>query len=106
MAQNKNNFESLMDEALTNVRQDREKTNQLLGDLIAYVSKVNEDRHKEVGLTLAKYLETLQRSNEQLVKLTAIIKKDESGSSELSDEDREKIFNELNPSITKKKDKK
>ena len=94
-----------MDEAIGNIRNDREKTNQLLGDLITYVSHANEDRHKEVGLTLAKYLETLQRSNEQLVKLTAIIKKDESGSSELSDEDREKIFEELNPSIPKKKGK-
>ena len=35
----------------------------------------SDDRHREVGLVAAKYLETLQRSNEQLVKLAALIQK-------------------------------
>lgn len=96
-----NKFENLLDEAIDNIRKDRTKTNELLGDLVAYVSE-SKDRHKDVGLTLAKYLEVLQRSNEQLVKLTSVIHKDAAIETELSDEDRKNIFADLNPSLQKK----
>jgi hypothetical protein len=48
-------------------------------------------------MTLAKYVETLQRSNEQLVKLCALMSKQES-SDELSDKDFEQIFNQIQKS--------
>ena len=38
-----------------------------------------EDKHREFGLIAAKYLETLQRSNEQLVKLAALLQKQQKG---------------------------
>jgi len=91
----KKDFESLAEEALTNIRQDREQTNDLLKDLIKYISGA-EDRHRDVGLTAAKYVETLQRSNEQLVKIAALKQKSEKGLIGLSDEEREEIFKELN----------
>jgi hypothetical protein len=90
----KKSFENLLDESIENIRSDRQKTSDLLNDLVVYISN-NSDKHKEVGLTLAKYLETLQRSNEQLVKLTSLIKKSSEESDNLSDLDRDKIFEHL-----------
>ena len=40
--------------------------------------------HKEMGLIASKYLETLQRSNEQLVKLSSLIQKNSIKSAGLS----------------------
>ena len=42
-------------------------------------------------MVLAKYVETLQRSNEQLVKLCTLMSKNDSGE-ELTDKDFEGIF--------------
>ena len=47
---------------------------------MAFIAQ-NEQNHKEVGLTAAKYVETLQRSNEQLVKISAIVQKERKESS-------------------------
>jgi hypothetical protein len=52
----------------------------------------DEQRHKEVGFTAAKYVETLQRSNEQLVKITGILQKKESSSPALTDQDKNELF--------------
>ena len=68
--------EKLADEALGNIREDREQTKDLLRDLIKYLGGA-EDRHRDVALTAAKYVETLQRSNEQLVKIAALKQKTE-----------------------------
>jgi F0F1-type ATP synthase membrane subunit b/b' len=89
------NFESLTDEAIDNIRKDREQTQELLKDLVKYLSS-DEHRHKEVGLTAAKYVETLQRSNEQLVKIASLKRKDEGESNNLSEEERAEIFDKLN----------
>jgi hypothetical protein len=80
-------------EAIDNIRQDREVTKELLDDIIQYMSK-DQHSHKEVGQTAAKYVETLQRSNEQLVKVSTIIHKRESaaGNFGLSDKDKDDLF--------------
>jgi len=77
-------------EAITNIRQDREVTKELLEDVFKYLSK-NEAHHREVGAIAAKYVETLQRSNEQLVKVSALIQKKEHQSQDFSI-DKERIF--------------
>jgi hypothetical protein len=91
----KKDFDSLTDEAIENIREDREQTKDLLQDLIKYIS-ASEDRHRDVGMTAAKYVETLQRSNEQLVKLAGLKMKEEKKSTGLTSEDRDEIFNQLN----------
>ena len=88
-------FESLAIEAAENARKDREQTKDLLKDLIKYIGGA-EDRHRDVGLTAAKYVETLQRSNEQLVKIAALKQKTEKADIGLTEEDKDAIFNELN----------
>lgn len=88
-------FDDLMDEAIQNIRDDRQETKNLLKDITSYIAS-GSDHHKEVGFTIAKYLETLQRSNEQLVKITSLLKKKDSDNTDLSDDDRNSIFEELN----------
>jgi F0F1-type ATP synthase membrane subunit b/b' len=94
MARVNKNFESLTDEAIDNIRADREQTQDLLKDLVKYISS-SEDRHRDVGLTAAKYVETLQRSNEQLVKIAGLKQKEEKTTIGLSQEERDEIFKEL-----------
>ena len=75
--------EEQLKEALDNIREDRKVTRELLDDAIKFVAK-DEARHQQIGMTLAKYVETLQRSNEQLVKLASLIQKDEKKDSSFS----------------------
>ena len=91
----KTDFETLAKEAIDNVRSDREQTKDLLNDLVKYIA-ASEDRHRDVGITAAKYVETLQRSNEQLVKIASLKQKTEKNETGLSAEERDEIFKELN----------
>ena len=88
-------FKELSEEVIKNARQDREKTNQLLYDMLEYI-KGSEDRVAHCGLTLAKYVETLQRSNEQITKIAALARKEEAGKpAGLSESARDAIFDKL-----------
>ena len=60
-------------------------------DIMDYMS-VAKERHVEVGTVAAKYVETLQRSNEQLVKLVGIMHKKTSSDTGLSLRDKEDLF--------------
>ena len=91
----KTDFETLAKEAIDNIRSDREQTKDLLNDLVKYIA-ASEDRHRDVGITAAKYVETLQRSNEQLVKIASLKQKTEKSETGLSSEERDEIFKELN----------
>tara|TARA_R100000278_G_C5439486_1_gene153180 strand:- start:324 stop:626 length:303 start_codon:yes stop_codon:yes gene_type:complete len=82
--------------AIKNIEEDREITRELLDDAIRWLS-VDDARHKDIGMTLAKYVETLQRSNEQLVKLCTLMSKNE-GSDELSERDFAQIFDQIQQS--------
>mgnify|MGYP003656265826 CR=1 FL=1 len=84
-------LEEYIEKATTNIREDRAATKTLLMGLLKFM-QVSEDRHKEVGLIAAKYLETLQRSNEQLVKIAALVSKKDSSNTSLTDDDREDLF--------------
>tara|TARA_R100000008_G_scaffold79445_1_gene61111 strand:- start:110 stop:400 length:291 start_codon:yes stop_codon:yes gene_type:complete len=87
----KTSLEKCLEEALDNIRKDREVTKELLNDAIAYLAK-DDGRHKEIGVILAKYVETLQRSNEQLVKVAALKQKKEGASVGLTEHDKSELF--------------
>ena len=87
-------LEKYIDEAIKNIRDDRDVTRRLLNDVMVYLSK-SEERHREVGMTVAKYVETLQRSNDQLVKITTLIQRKENKQTGLSDVDKSEIFDLL-----------
>ena len=80
-----------LEKAIKNIEDDRQITRRLLDDVMIYLSK-DEEHHRLVGLTAAKYVETLQRSNEQLVKISALIQKKQSHGTVLNDVDKEEIF--------------
>ena len=82
--------EKYLDEIINNIRDDREVTRELLDDAMKWLSK-DESRHREVGIVMSKYVETLQRSNEQLVKVVGIMKKNTSDKG-LSDIDKEELY--------------
>jgi len=84
-----------IEEAVKNIREDRKRALSLLNDIADFIGQ-NQDRHKDVGTTAAKYLETLQRSNEQLVKITTLMQKNmESQFGDLDDEDAENLYDEF-----------
>ena len=88
--------DKIIEEAIGNIRDDRETTRELLDDAMRYLSQ-DQSRHRDIGQTLAKYVETLQRSNEQLVKLCSLSSKNEK-SDELSDNDFAQIFDQIQKS--------
>lgn len=84
-------LDKFIEEVVNNVRKDREVTKRLLDDAIVYLSK-DEERHREIGIIVAKYVETLQRSNDQLVKISTIVQRKDSKNTGLSDFDKEELF--------------
>lgn len=84
-----------INKVIINIEQDREVTNELLKDVMGYIGK-DASNHASVGHVAAKYVESLQRSNEQLVKLvTLMAKKHDSQYGSLDDEDKKNIYDSL-----------
>tara|TARA_Y100001938_G_C8015618_1_gene392400 strand:+ start:530 stop:820 length:291 start_codon:yes stop_codon:yes gene_type:complete len=90
-------LESYIDEAISNIRDDRAMASSLLIELMKELKK-DVTKHERNGVVAAKYLETLQRSNEQLVKLSSLIQKNTSANMDLSDKDKENIFDMIKES--------
>ena len=93
----KKDLDSLIEQALSNINNDRQETEILLGELKEYMG-VSKERYSYSGTIAAKFVETLQRSNEQLVKLATLVykKESDSGSTSLSDEDKADLFDIIN----------
>jgi len=90
--------ENYIEQAKNNIVEDRAATKTLLMNLMKYM-QTSDDRHREVGLVAAKYLETLQRSNEQLVKLAALIQKKTSSNENITDQDKQEIFDMIKEEV-------
>tara|TARA_Y100001937_G_C7135668_1_gene339894 strand:+ start:8444 stop:8737 length:294 start_codon:yes stop_codon:yes gene_type:complete len=88
-------LEKFIEQATSNITEDRAATKTLLMTLMKYM-QISDDRHKEVGMVAAKYLETLQRSNEQLVKLAALVQKKSSSAQGITEEDKKELFDLIN----------
>jgi len=84
-------LESYIEETIKNIRSDRAITTTLLMELMEYMKK-DEDRKESVGTIAAKYVETLQRSNEQLVKVSSLLQKKAGSEQGLTDEDKSELF--------------
>jgi len=57
--------------------------------------KGSDNARKELGSIAAKYVENLQRSNEQMVKLSALLQKQQGGTAGLSEEDKSDLYDML-----------
>jgi len=86
----KKSLDSYIDDATENIKNDRAMALKLLADIMKSMHTGHD--HKDLGQVASKYLETLQRSNEQLVKLSTLIHKKTSVSAELSEEDKSEIY--------------
>ena len=86
-----------LDKAIKNIEDDRDVTRQLLDDVMRLLAK-DEENHKYAGAVAAKYVETLQRSNEQLVKVASLIQKDKAENYNLNDTDKEQLYQMLQES--------
>lgn len=83
-------IEEFVDEAIGNVRNDRALAFKLLADLMMMMKTPSD--HQSMGNVAGKYLETLQRSNEQLTKLITTMNKQSSGTMKISEDDIYKMI--------------
>tara|TARA_R110002074_G_scaffold208668_7_gene377473 strand:+ start:33 stop:350 length:318 start_codon:yes stop_codon:yes gene_type:complete len=88
-------LESYIEETTKNINEDRAMAKTLLVDMMADMATSASDR-RELGPVAAKFIETLQRSNEQLVKLSAILQRQNAGHTGLTADDKEQLFDLLN----------
>lgn len=81
---NKNHKSSneCISEALENIVCDRAKADLLFTDIAVYIKK-NSSNHERYGPVAAKYMDSLIKANEQLVKIANMLKKEE----EIEDEE-------------------
>jgi|TARA_R110002012_G_scaffold295882_1_gene492710 hypothetical protein len=86
-----NKLDDLLDEALTNIRNDRDLAKEFLNE-ISNVIAADSEQNKYLSPVAAKHIETMQRSNEQLVKIIGIKQKTTVESMELSEEDKDNLF--------------
>jgi len=88
------NLEEYIQEATRNIREDRALAKSLLIDAMNDM-KMSDSARKELGAIAAKYVENLQRSNEQMVKISALLQKQQGGVDGLSEEDKSDLYDML-----------
>lgn len=90
----KKSLEQYIVDSTKNIEEDRAVTTKLLQDLILTMDKFKEEKytHKNYGEIAAMYLETLQRSNEQLVKIAALVQRSEGGRERFSKNEKDNLF--------------
>jgi hypothetical protein len=88
-------LEQYIEETTKNIKEDRAMAKTLLIDVMADMAASATDR-REMGPIAAKFVENLQRSNEQMVKLAAILQRQKTSSVGLTESDKEELFDLLN----------
>tara|TARA_R110002074_G_scaffold237176_4_gene409057 strand:+ start:1418 stop:1714 length:297 start_codon:yes stop_codon:yes gene_type:complete len=87
----RSNIDTLINEALGNIRDDRKSAQEFLNEIANIISS-DTDQNKYLSPVAAKHVETMQRSNEQLVKLISLQLKEKKETLELSEEDKNSLF--------------
>tara|TARA_R100000008_G_scaffold78197_1_gene59061 strand:- start:1087 stop:1398 length:312 start_codon:yes stop_codon:yes gene_type:complete len=88
-------LEEYVEETTKNIREDRAMAKTLLIDVMSDMAASATDR-REMGPIAAKFVENLQRSNEQMVKLAAILQRQKTSTIGLTADDKEQLFDLLN----------
>jgi phage shock protein A len=88
---NKKEIDALMYEALDNIRDDRKLAREFLNE-IANLIATDSEHNRHLSPVAAKHIETMQRSNEQLVKLINLRQKRQAEPVELSENDKDNLF--------------
>ncbi len=87
----KNKLDLLVDEALDNIRNDRKLAREFLNEIANQIA-TDAEQNKYLSPVAAKHIETLQRSNEQLVKIIGLRQKTQVKGFELSEDDKNSLF--------------
>jgi hypothetical protein len=89
------NLDEYVEETTRNIREDRAMAKTLLMDVMADMKASSAER-REMGPIAAKFVENLQRSNEQMVKLASILQRQKTHHHGLTESDKEELFDLLN----------
>ena len=84
-------FDDLMDEAIENIRNDRKVAREFLNEWANQIAQ-NAENNRALSPVAAKHIETMQRSNEQLVKVLTLKQKERTKEIGLTDEDKASLF--------------
>jgi|TARA_R110002020_G_scaffold396851_1_gene606990 hypothetical protein len=87
----KKDLQSLIDEALGNIRNDRKVAREFLNEIANQIAN-DPDKNKYLSPVAAKHVESLQRSNEQLVKIIGLRQKNQPQDFNLTEEDKNNLF--------------
>ena len=88
----KNDIDLLLTEALENIRNDRKVAREFLNEIANQIAN-DAEQNRTLSPVAAKHIETMQRSNEQLVKIIKSKTKDQS--TDLSESDKSSIYDML-----------
>jgi hypothetical protein len=84
-------FDDLMDEVIENIRNDRQVAREFLNELANQIAQ-NAENNRALSPVAAKHIETMQRSNEQLVRVLTLKQKERTKEVGLSEEDKASLF--------------
>jgi hypothetical protein len=84
-------LQDLFDEALGNIRNDRKVAREFLNEIANQIAN-DPDKNKYLSPVAAKHVESLQRSNEQLVKIIGLRQKNQPQDFNLTEEDKNNLF--------------
>ena len=87
----KDELNNLFSEALDNIRNDRKLAREFLNEIANEISS-DAEQNKYLSPVAAKHIETMQRSNEQLVKIIGLRQKTAEESFALSDDDKTNLY--------------
>jgi len=88
---NKKALDILIDEALDNIRHDRKLAQEFLNEIANQIA-LDAEQNRHLSPVAAKHVESMQRSNEQLVKLINLQLKGRTTVVDLSDDDKNQLF--------------
>ena len=87
----KDDLDLLIGEALENIRNDRKIANEFLNEIANQIA-ADAENNRSLSPVAAKHIETMQRSNEQLVKIIGLKHKNKNESFELTEADKSNIY--------------
>jgi hypothetical protein len=102
-------LDTLIEETKNNIDNDRAAAHSLLTNIMTEILKNPAKSHEELGPVAAKYLEGLQRSSEQLLKLVSALSGKISavgGGTEIGSDAKSEIFDTLQEEYTEELTKK
>ena len=84
-------FDDFMNKSIENIRSDREVAREFLNELATQIAQ-NAENNRSLSPVAAKHIETMQRSNEQLVKVLTLLQKERTKDVGFSEADKTSLF--------------